>query len=212
MTRPHGSSTWAGKEIFSTGEAARACGISQQTIIRCFDDGRIEGFRVPGSRFRRIPRGELLLFMRRNDIPTNALESTTKRVLLVDDDPAVMEAVTDLLGAQPGIIVRSASNGYDAGLLTEQFRPHLIVLDPRLPDIDGRLVCRRVKTSPALRGARVVIISRTASSVEIRKLAGHGADAFVQKPFDLATLFEVVRRQLQMVAAGEPGRAPPEDS
>jgi excisionase family DNA binding protein len=44
------------KTVFTTGEAAEICKVSQQTIIRCFDSGRLKGFRVPGSRFRRIPR------------------------------------------------------------------------------------------------------------------------------------------------------------
>ena len=47
------------KQIFTTGEAAELCNVSQQTIIRCFDQGRLDGFRVPGSRFRRIPRESL---------------------------------------------------------------------------------------------------------------------------------------------------------
>ena len=44
------------KTVFTTGEAAEICKVSQQTIIRCFDSGQLKGFRVPGSRFRRIPR------------------------------------------------------------------------------------------------------------------------------------------------------------
>ena len=44
------------KTVFTTGEAAKICKVSQQTIIRCFDNGQLKGFRVPGSRFRRIPR------------------------------------------------------------------------------------------------------------------------------------------------------------
>ena len=51
------------KTVFTTGEAAEICKVSQQTIIRCFDSGRLKGFRVPGSRFRRIPREALLQFM-----------------------------------------------------------------------------------------------------------------------------------------------------
>ena len=47
------------KTVFTTGEAAKICKVSQQTIIRCFDNGSLKGFRVPGSRFRRIPRHEL---------------------------------------------------------------------------------------------------------------------------------------------------------
>ena len=54
------------KTVFTTGEAAKICKVSQQTIIRCFDSGRLQGFRVPGSRFRRIPRDELLRFVRRH--------------------------------------------------------------------------------------------------------------------------------------------------
>jgi len=56
------------KDLFTTGEAAEICRVSQQTIIRCFDSGRLEGFRVPGSRFRRIPRQSLVKFMRENKI------------------------------------------------------------------------------------------------------------------------------------------------
>ena len=48
----------------TTGEAADVCKVSQQTIIRCFDSGRLGGFRVPGSKFRRIPRADLIKFMR----------------------------------------------------------------------------------------------------------------------------------------------------
>src|SRR3990172_3781278 len=74
------------KTVFTTGEAAKICKVSQQTIIRCFDSGQLKGFRVPGSRFRRIPREQLYTFMRDNGIPTDALESGKRKVLLVDED------------------------------------------------------------------------------------------------------------------------------
>ena len=54
------------KNLFTTGEAAEICNISQQTIIRCFDSGKLDGFRIPGSRFRRIPRDNLIKFMKEN--------------------------------------------------------------------------------------------------------------------------------------------------
>src|SRR6266705_905528 len=79
------------KTVFTTGEAAKICKVSQQTIIRCFDNGQLKGFRVPGSKFRRIPREALYKFMRDNNIPTDALESGKRKVLLVDDDPEVVE-------------------------------------------------------------------------------------------------------------------------
>ncbi len=66
------------KELFTTGEAAEVCRVSQQTIIRCFDSGRVEGFRVPGSKFRRIPRTSLVKFMKDNSIPIEYLDSGRK--------------------------------------------------------------------------------------------------------------------------------------
>ena len=142
------TSNWLDKKIFTTGEAAQVCKVSQQTIIRCFDAGRLGGFRVPGSKFRRIPREELIKFMQGNGIPTDVLEGSLRRVLVVDDDVAILELFEDLLCRDGRFEVKTASTGYDAGLLTESFRPHLIILDYMLPDINGNIVCERVRQMP----------------------------------------------------------------
>ena len=85
------------KTVFTTGEAAKICKVSQQTIIRCFDSGQLKGFRVPGSRFRRIPRDLLYSFMRDNGIPTDALDSGKRKILIVDDDEELVELIVDVL-------------------------------------------------------------------------------------------------------------------
>ena len=85
------------KTVFTTGEAAKICKVSQQTIIRCFDSGQLKGFRVPGSRFRRIPRDQLYSFMRDNGIPTDALESGKRKILIVDDEPVARHRLKRLL-------------------------------------------------------------------------------------------------------------------
>ncbi len=64
-------------EVFTTGEAARICKLSQQSIIRCFDNKKLTGFTVPGSNHRRIPRMALARFMKANGIPVDASTSTT---------------------------------------------------------------------------------------------------------------------------------------
>ena len=79
------------KTVFTTGEAAKICKVSQQTIIRCFDSGQLKGFRVPGSRFRRIPRESLYVFMKENNIPTDALESGKHKILVVDDNQDLVD-------------------------------------------------------------------------------------------------------------------------
>lgn len=179
---------WDDKRVFTTGEAARLCKVSQQTIIRCFDSGRLNGFRVPGSRFRRIPREELLRFMRENDIPTGALEAGNKRVLIVDDDPEIVSLMTDWLETDGRFEVRTAANGYDAGLETERFKPQLIVLDYMLPDINGDIVCRRVRESEELSETKILFVSGVVEAGEVDRLIGAGADGFMKKPFDLTDL------------------------
>src|SRR5438045_9673674 len=85
------------KTVFTTGEAAKICKVSQQTIIRCFDNGQLKGFRVPGSRFRRIPREALYKFMKDNGIPNEALESGKRKVILVDDDVELVGLIQKVL-------------------------------------------------------------------------------------------------------------------
>jgi excisionase family DNA binding protein len=187
---------WADKKIFTTGEAAEVCKVSQQTIIRCFDAGRLGGFRVPGSKFRRIPREELLKFMRANDIPTTVLEGSRRRVLVVDDDPDIVDLFEDILGRDGRFEVRTASTGYDAGLLTESFQPHLIVLDYMLPDINGNVVCRRVRSMPHTQHTRIICVSGVVNQEEVEELRGAGADDFVKKPFDIR---EIIARMAELL-------------
>lgn len=188
--KANGATGWASKQVFTTGEAAEICKVSQQTIIRCFDSGRLNGFRVPGSRFRRIPRIELLRFMKSNDIPTDALESTKKRVLVVDDDEQIIELFLDVLSRDDRFEVKSARTGYDAGMLTEQFRPHVLLLDYLLPDVNGNLVCDRIRSNPELNDTKIIIISGVVNQDEIDTLLRSGADDFVKKPFNIEKLIE----------------------
>ncbi|MEM0984063.1 MAG: response regulator [Planctomycetota bacterium] len=185
---------WSGKRIFTTGEAAQVCKVSQQTIIRCFDSGRLNGFRVPGSKFRRIPREELVRFMRDNQIPLDALEGEKRRILIVDDDPQIVRLFEDLLAGDGGYEVESAMTGYEAGLLTESFSPHLIVLDYMLPDINGNVVCERVRASERSDEVSILFISGVIERDEIERLMKAGADGFMRKPFDLDELLAEIER------------------
>ena len=198
MAKGSGTKSWSKKQVFTTGEAAEICKVSQQTIIRCFDNGRLHGFRVPGSRFRRIPRGELLRFMKANDIPIDGLESTRKRVLVVDDDEQILDLFLDVFGRDDRFEVKTAKTGYDAGLLTEKFKPHLILLDYMLPDINGNLVCERVRANAELADTRIIIVSGVVKQDEIDALLHNGADEFFKKPFNIDELVKRVAELLDV--------------
>jgi excisionase family DNA binding protein len=178
------------KTVFTTGEAAKICKVSQQTIIRCFDSGQLKGFRVPGSRFRRIPREQLFNFLRDNGIPTDALESGKRKILLVDDDQELVELITDVLVRDGRFEVRSVNNGFDAGMMVKEYHPDLIVLDVMLPDINGKEVCQRVRTDKTMDDVRIICISGMVEEEKIEDLKASGANDFLHKPFEIETLIE----------------------
>ena len=192
MTDKNKKRILAEKQVLTTGEAAELCRVSQQTIIRCFDSGRLTGFRVPGSRFRRIPRSELIRFMRVNEIPVDLLDDDQVRVLVVDDDPSIVRIIEEMLGHEERFKVRTASTGYDAGMMTREFRPNIILLDYMLPDVNGNIVCERIKSDPDLADTRIIIISGVVRQEEIDGLLKAGADAFIRKPFQVEELIQKI--------------------
>lgn len=198
MSSNNDSSELVNKQIFTTGEAAEICKVSQQTIIRCFDSGRLKGFRVPGSRFRRIPREELIRFMKQNEIPTDQFERGKRKILVVDDDEQIVELFVDVLTRDERLEVKTASTGYDAGLLTEQFRPDLMILDYMLPDINGNVVCETIRQNNELTGMKIIIVSGVVNREEIDDLLKAGADEFVKKPFNIEKLLQRIGSLLEL--------------
>ena len=178
------------KTVFTTGEAAKICKVSQQTIIRCFDSGQLKGFRVPGSRFRRIPRDLLFTFMKDNGIPTDALESGKRKILIVDDDEELVELLVDVFDRDGRFDIKTSNNGFDAGMLVKEFRPDLVVLDVMLPDINGKEVCQRVRSDSTLDDVQIICISGMVESDKVADLKLAGANDFIQKPFAVESLIE----------------------
>jgi two-component system OmpR family response regulator len=178
------------KTVFTTGEAAKICKVSQQTIIRCFDNGTLKGFRVPGSRFRRIPRDQLFNFMKDNGIPTDALESGKKKLLIVDDDAELIELMSEAFDRDGRFDIRTANNGFDAGMKVKEFRPDLVILDVMLPDINGKEVCQRVRSDESLDMVKIICISGMIEQDKVNDLKEAGANEFIQKPFQVDRLIE----------------------
>jgi len=187
---------YSGKQVFTTGEVAEVCKVSQQTIIRCFDSGKLQGFRVPGSKFRRIPREALLQFMKENDIPLELLDSGKRRILIVDDDPAIVEILQDVLMRDGRFEVKTTTTGYEAGILTQSFNPDLILLDYLLPDINGNVVCRTVRENPAFADIRIIFLSGVVNPDEVEQLLKAGANDFIKKPFNVEKLIDRIAELL----------------
>ena len=185
------------KTNYTTGEVARICGISQQTIIRCFDSGKIRGFKITGSNFRRIPKESLIQFMKENNIPTDNL-GTKKKILVVDDDVELLQVLDDFIEDDGRFELRTASTGFDAGLTTQKFHPDLILLDMMLPDVNGLEVCRYVKNTDPFRHTRIIAISGMIEHDKIKELYEAGIDYYIQKPFNLVDVKKKICEILEL--------------
>ena len=144
--------------IFTTGEAAKLCNVSQQTIIRCFDAGRLAGFRVPGSRSRRIPRESLVRFMMDNGIDPGGLSgepisaSNPRRVMLVTEDIA-MARVMEEASRGAGVHIRVARNAFEAGFMAAQEKPDVVMVDAAMAG--AAELCRHVMSDASTSGVTV---------------------------------------------------------
>jgi DNA-binding response OmpR family regulator len=136
--------------------------------------------------------------MRDNGIPTDALDSGKRKVLIVDDDKELVELIADVLERDGRFEIRSVNNGFDAGMMVKDYSPDLIVLDVMLPDINGREVCQRVRKDLGADDVKIICISGMVEDDKVDELKAAGANDFLQKPFDVETLLERICRLLDI--------------
>jgi DNA-binding response OmpR family regulator len=126
--------------------------------------------------------------MRDNGIPTDALESGKRKVLIVDDDEELVELISDVLERDGRFEIRTVNNGFDAGMMVKEYRPDLIVLDVMLPDINGKEVCQRVRSDRTMNDVKIICISGMVEEDRVGELRAAGADDFMHKPFEIERL------------------------
>ncbi|MCE9547704.1 MAG: response regulator, partial [Planctomycetia bacterium] len=108
----------------------------------------------------------------------------------VDDDAEIVELFVDVLSRDGRFEVKTAATGYDAGVLTQEFMPDLMILDYMLPDINGNVVCQTVRNNPKFEHMKIIIVSGVVNQDEINDLLKAGANDFVKKPFNIEKLVE----------------------
>lgn len=172
------------KDVLTTGEVAKICSVAPRTVSKWFDSGQLLGYRIPGSKDRRIPVNALVRFMKQHNIPLDGLLSGRTRVLIVDGDAEARAALHNGLTEGTGYEVRSVSSGFSAGLECERLRPHVMLLDAHLPDTDCREVLRQVRDNPDLQLTRVFVMSARLTDGQANQLAAQGFDGYLRKPFN----------------------------
>jgi two-component system, OmpR family, alkaline phosphatase synthesis response regulator PhoP len=118
-----------------------------------------------------------------------------KRVLIADDEPNIVMSL-EFLMEHAGYETKAAKNGDEALELAASFRPDLVLLDIMFPAKSGYEVCQRLKSDPATRDIKIVIVSAKGRDVEVAKALELGADAYIAKPFSTRELVAKVREML----------------
>ena len=186
-------------DVFTVYTASQYCKVSPQTIINWIDSGYIKAYKTPGGH-RRINVKDLESFMQKQGMPIpEAVEaSSRKRILVVDDDPIIVESIVQSLEEdEHDYEVISASDGFEAGLQVNHFKPDLLILDIMMPDIKGYDVCKKIKSGKDTRHTKIIVLSAYLDEEKFNKMKEYGADACFSKPLPLSQLKTEVSRLLE---------------
>jgi|SRR5690242_13088128 two-component system, OmpR family, response regulator len=190
------------RRLITTGEAAGHCQVSLPALRRWIRDGRLKAFQTPGKHAR-IEVREFQRFLKQYGMPPYSTDGIPAglRVLVVEDEPQVVEVLTGLLAAHPRHpTVETASDGYEALIKVGSFRPTFLILDIVMPKLDGLEVCRRLRADPETRDIKILAV--TGREDLVPSVLAAGADGCIAKPFG----FDVIDREIERLL-GPPDRA-----
>ena len=201
----------AGKAVFTTFEAAKLCHVSPLSIINWVNAGRLPAFRTPGGH-RRIRREDLSRFMRENGIPLpEELRdgSGRPRILVVDDEASIRDVIADHLShrATPYDVV-TAADGFEAGRQVATFRPDVVLLDLRMPGLDGFQVCRTIKGDSETASTIVIAMTGYYTPETEARIVECGAVRCVAKPIEPSAVAAVIESVLEDAVAAKRRRKP----
>ena len=118
-----------------------------------------------------------------------------KRILVVDDEPGIAANLQALLEAS-GYRVEVAANGVEAMEMARRLKPHLMLLDVKLPMLSGLDVCRALKQDRSTRSIRIIMLTALGMLSDVERAVQCGADDYLHKPVEPAKVLEKVKQHL----------------
>jgi excisionase family DNA binding protein len=183
-------------EILTVSQASKYCKVSSKTIINWIDAGYIKAYKTVGGH-RRIKKEDLDQFLKDKGmpLPEGPKVEERKKILVVDDDKIIVETIVQSLEEDEfGYEMISASDGFEAGLQVNHFKPDLLILDIMMPDINGYEVCQKIKTNPDSKNTKIIVLSAYLDDDAFTQMKEYGADACFSKTLPLEQLkFEVAK-------------------
>lgn len=190
-------------ELFTTHDISRLLQVDPSTVSKWIDRGMLMAFRTPGGH-RRVRSLDLRSFIITHQMPLpEELGSGVVRLLVVDDEKPVLDSIKRSLRPYSGQLeLLTTSSGVEAILLVSEQRPHGVLIDLNMPDLDGLEVCRRVRQRKTLDGVRIITMTERHSPELVEQSLKAGAVACIPKPVETAQLLELFRIPLAMNRKG----------
>ncbi len=173
-------------------QVAKLISASNSSILQWIDKGLLPAYRTPGGH-RRVERGALIRFLRDHGMPIPRQLADVARLLVVDDEKTFLRNAKRLIGRHaPLLTVETADSAMDALLKIGIFRPDAVLVDAKMPGIDGVELCRRLQADPATEHVTIVAMSGRVTSKLESAFVEAGAVGVLSKPLDAKLLFDVL--------------------
>jgi len=180
------------KKVYTTGQVAKICKVAPRTVSKWFDSGRLRGYRIPGSQDRRIPRDNLLRFLKEYGMPLGELEAEVfNKILVVGADAPLLAMLRENLRESDDFRIEIAASGFEAGIRAESFHPDCILIDMAIGRLEAGQIAQNLKRSEDHAATVLVALTSEEPGEEVYRLGFN--DAF-KKPFDGALLAERIKR------------------
>jgi excisionase family DNA binding protein len=180
-----------GKNVLTTGDVAKICNVAPRTVSKWFDNGQLKGYRIPGSKDRRIPVSELVRFMKMHNMPTSAIPVGKIRVLIADSNDKTASVLADVLQSKADYEVQTVQSNFGTGAVAQKFAPHVILISLLAEDIDAMSICKHIRANEDLRTIKIIALANHLSDSESAALLQKGFDGYV--PYS-AEATEVIKR------------------
>jgi CheY-like chemotaxis protein len=182
---------------FSTFSIAQLLHVDPGSVANWIDQGLLKAHRTPGGH-RRVAGEDLVHFLREHKMPVPPeLEARPRRILIVDDNESITQLIARAVKTEfPDIEIAEAHDGFHAGTVLATMRPDVVVLDLRMPGMDGYEVCRLIKSQPETRDAAVVAMTAYPSEENVTRILECGAKVCLHKPLDMDKLLRELEASL----------------